>query len=138
MAKIYKIEAYLIDVVDRLEDEDLKNSVSEYLSSKFDCIVHENHTSIKESRGFAWDDNLDLNMIDCKKEDYDKYFIGAPDRRCESYFEKVYREPRYDTITGEISYYVDVTNGYCAKMQDKCNCSGKMYRCIFNLDHVEG
>lgn len=132
LAKIYKVETYLIDINDNLSDENVAEAVSDYLSGKFDCLIHQHNTKITESNGFDWSDDLDLNNLNCKKENYYKYFKPLY-KRCSAYHERVLKEPRYDTITGKITHYVDVTHGECwgTRERDKCDCDGYEYKCSF-------
>lgn len=69
MAKLYKVEMYLLDIndnYDSLEDivETIKNTTElmpDYFRS--DKVI------------FYWDDNLPINFDDCTKEDYESIFI---------------------------------------------------------------
>lgn len=67
MAKIHKLELYLID----FEDYDFKQHL-EYIADKHD--IYYKVVSHKESKSFKWEDDLDINQEDCTLEDYKKYF----------------------------------------------------------------
>lgn len=73
MAKLFKIEGYLCDPNDMIPDE-------EYLSSYFDNIISNIDLfapvpfKIKISNDFEWYDEIDLNYLECKEEDCEKYF----------------------------------------------------------------
>ena len=74
MAKLYKTELYLCDVNDEFED---KNDVLEYLNSLLEMdgyLLNMGITNAKESAKFEWYDDIDLNNVDCSKEECEKYF----------------------------------------------------------------
>ena len=73
MAKLYKVELYLCDVNDEFYDKD---DVLEYLNSllEMDDYFLTRIINAKESKEFTWYDDIDLNDIDCPKEECEKYF----------------------------------------------------------------
>lgn len=74
MAKLYKVELYLCDINDEFEDT---NDVLEYLNSLLEMdgyLTNMGTTNAKESGKFEWYDNIDLNNVDCSKEECEKYF----------------------------------------------------------------
>lgn len=74
MARLYKIELYLCDINDMFEDKD---DVLEYLNSLLetdDYLLNKGIINAKESKEFTWYDDIDLNDIDCPKEECEKYF----------------------------------------------------------------
>lgn len=74
MAKIYKVSLYITDYNEEYKDgEHLKSELT-------DCIYDElwagvDQFEVEESEKFEWDDDLAINKINAKKEDFEAYFI---------------------------------------------------------------
>lgn len=68
MAKIFKIEMYVVDYGDSGITSD---EIEEAVRSDFDAIVFVSNAKEKE---FEWNDDLKINLIDSTKEDYEEYF----------------------------------------------------------------
>lgn len=69
MAKIHKVELYLLDV-----NEDFNNvdDVIEYMSNtKYAPGVH---VISSESKEFEWDDDVIINRCNCSTEQYNNFF----------------------------------------------------------------
>ena len=70
MARVHKLEFYLVDVNDYYKTcEDVINEIERKLYDGF--ILN---PEMKTSKEFKWDDDIDLNYSDCSKEDCEKYF----------------------------------------------------------------
>lgn len=69
MAKIYKIEAYIVDANEKFTDgEDLLDTMIE----RTDCYYP---ISAKyEEAEFEWDDDLAINSCNCTEADCEAYF----------------------------------------------------------------
>lgn len=71
MAKLYKIQAYIVDYNDEFCNPSyLKNCLICYTQKHLDL----NHIKIDEADIGEWDDDHPLNHIDCPKEEFEKYF----------------------------------------------------------------
>ena len=70
MARIHKIEFYLVDCNDEYENgDDLMTEIEYNLSDGFI-----QYPTWKTSPEFEWYDDIDLNYSSCSKEDCEKYF----------------------------------------------------------------
>ena len=70
MAKIYKIQTYLLDYNDDFKSaQDIKN----YIDWKINYGILE-HTHITEADIGEWDDDHPMNIVDCPEAEYEKYF----------------------------------------------------------------
>lgn len=70
MAKVHKVEFYIVDPNDFYDDGyDLIHSIDVRLYEGFML-----NPEWKTSEEFEWDDNIDLNDYDCSKENCEKYF----------------------------------------------------------------
>ena len=69
MAKLYKVELYLIDANEQY------GSLDDILVNTLDNtdIMYEVN-SRKESKSFEWKDDLPINYMNCISDDYEKYF----------------------------------------------------------------
>lgn len=69
MAKVHKVELYLIDANEQY------SSLDDILVSALDNtdIMYEVN-SRKESESFEWKDDLPINYINCTSDDYEEYF----------------------------------------------------------------
>ena len=70
MAKLFKIETYLLDY-----NNDFRNieNLEDYLDWKIRYGLLE-HTHIVEADIGEWDDDHPLNIVDCPEAEYEKYF----------------------------------------------------------------
>lgn len=69
MARVYKIETYIVDTCN-----DYKNAKSfmNRMMDRTDCFMVNPH--YQTSKEFEWDDDIDLNYNDCTEEQCEKYF----------------------------------------------------------------
>lgn len=70
MARIHKLEFYLVDYNDVYENGDY--ILAEIENNLYDGFILNPKT--KTSKEFEWDDDIDLNYSDCSKEDCERYF----------------------------------------------------------------
>ena len=68
MAKIFKIEGYLIDPNGDYDREDIEVD----LEQNFDVIAH--HIKVQERDIGEWEDDNILNYHNCPKSECEKYF----------------------------------------------------------------
>lgn len=68
MAKLYKVEMYILDVHDSYENI---SDVCDTMAYEADVYLQPFKT---EEREIEWSDNIDLNNINCTEETYKKYF----------------------------------------------------------------
>lgn len=69
MARIHKVEFYLVDYNDMYETgEDVLNEAENKLYGLIQCPTW------KTSTEFEWHDDINLNYSSCSKEDCEKYF----------------------------------------------------------------
>ena len=71
MAKIHKVEMYLLDVN---EDFYSVDDIMEYITNtKYAPSIH---IVSSESKEFEWDDDVIINRYDCSTEQYNNFFKG--------------------------------------------------------------
>ena len=70
MAKLFKIQTYLLDYNDDFRDEQF---LKDYLELQI-RYGHLDHTHIMSTKIDEWDDNHPLNYTDCPEAEYEKYF----------------------------------------------------------------
>ncbi len=69
MAKIHKVELFLVDVCDDFSDI---SAILDYLrNSKYAPNIHKIKAQTKE---FEWSDDVSINKIDCDTEGYNNFF----------------------------------------------------------------
>lgn len=69
MAKLFKIQAYIVDPNGEFDTNELAE-LMEY--GPYD--IHLRHINIDEADLGEWDDNLPVNYIDCPEAEFKKYF----------------------------------------------------------------
>jgi hypothetical protein len=71
MAKLFKIQAYIVDYGDEF-------CTNKYLEDYLiQCTQHDlslDHLRVQSIELEEWDDNHPLNRVDCPESEYDKYF----------------------------------------------------------------
>ena len=70
MAKIHKMEFYLVDCSDTYKNGE--SVINEIERSLYDGFIQ--CPTWKTSVEFEWHDDIDLNSYDCNKEECEKYF----------------------------------------------------------------
>ena len=70
MAKLYKIQTYLLDYNEEFKKA---SSLQFYLSCQIRGGILD-HTHIEEADIGEWDDDHPLNIVDCPEAEYEKYF----------------------------------------------------------------
>lgn len=70
MAKLYKIQTYILDYNDDLHNAEILKA---YLDARILYGLLE-HTHITEVNIGEWDDEHPLNIVDCPEAEYEKYF----------------------------------------------------------------
>lgn len=69
MAKIHKVEMYLIDIH---EDFGTLNDALVYMTAgKYSPLLH---LVTSESKEFEWDDDVIINRCNCTNEQYNQFF----------------------------------------------------------------
>jgi len=69
MAKLYKVEMYILDANEEYKDfQDIRTNIE---NNTYDVDI--NTFNVKEAN-FEWDDNLKINHLDATVEDYREYF----------------------------------------------------------------
>jgi len=69
MAKLFKIQAYIVDPNGEFDTNELAD-IMEY--GPYD--IHLRHININEANLGEWDDDLPVNYIDCPEAEFEKYF----------------------------------------------------------------
>lgn len=69
MAKIHKVELYLLDVN---EDFDSLDDALVYMTNR--KYAPDVHVINSESKEFEWDDDVIINGYDCSTEQYNNFF----------------------------------------------------------------
>ena len=122
----------------------MNNSNSENLEQFIYCAVDKNNKILK-IRGTTYFDSIDQLEKDVNYHNSfylpsNQWFIKrfklveSPENiLCSCYHTKIEKEPRYNTITGQIDHYENVEYGICwgTKECDVCNCKGNKRNCDF-------
>ena len=69
MAKIHKVEMYLVDIH---EDFETLNDALIYMTNRKYSPLY--HLVTSESKEFEWDDDVVINRCNCTNEQYNKFF----------------------------------------------------------------
>ena len=74
MAQLYKMTLYVCDLEENLSIDEIKTLIAERAldSCAVNCICR--FTDEKIGQQAEWDDDIDLNYIDCPTSAWDKYF----------------------------------------------------------------
>ena len=74
MAQLYKMELFVCDLNENLSLGEIKTLIEEEAldSCSINCICHFSNEKIGEN--IEWDDDIDINSIDCPTENWEKYF----------------------------------------------------------------
>ena len=74
MAQLYKMTLYVCDLEENLSIGEIKTLIKERAldSCAVNCICR--FADEKIGQQVEWDDDIDLNYIDCQTSDWDKYF----------------------------------------------------------------
>lgn len=70
MAKLFKIQAYIVDYNDEFDSD----NVEEYLNYCTQCHFSLDHLKVVETDLGEWYDEHPLNYIDCPEAEFEKYF----------------------------------------------------------------
>ena len=74
MAKIHKVEMYLVDIN---EDFDTLDDALVYMTNrKYAPLLH---LVTSESKEFEWDDDVIINYCNCTNEQYNQFFEQLED-----------------------------------------------------------
>lgn len=73
MAKIYKVEMYIVDYNSEFEDTD---HIHPYIEDWYGGVSTK-VANTQESDEFEWEDDLKINKVDASVEDYEEYFKEA-------------------------------------------------------------
>ena len=113
MAKLYKVEGYIVDINDNYND---KTDFQHELERIFDLhdIGLVPYSIIKESREFEWYDEIDLNNRHCGFSDCEKYFlpcyfndIKLEDEEIEI-LQEIGCDVNFDSLSvNELKYWID-------------------------------
>lgn len=72
MAKVYKVEMYIVDAngdYDYLDNEDMVEEIEHQVDVRMDVMTRV--TSVESSEEFEWDDDLAVNKTNATIEDYE-------------------------------------------------------------------
>ena len=74
MAKLYKMTLYVCDLEENLSLDEIKTLIKQDAldGTATNCICHFADEQVGEQ--VEWDDNIDLNYINCNTETWKKYF----------------------------------------------------------------
>lgn len=74
MAQLYKMTLYVCDLEDNLSLDEIKILIKQDALDgvSTNCICH--FTNEHVGANVEWDDDIDLNRIDCPTSTWDKYF----------------------------------------------------------------
>lgn len=74
MAQLYKMTLYVCDLEENLSLNEIKTLIDEHALDgiSVSCICHFADEQIGEA--VEWDDDIDLNRMDCTTSTWDKYF----------------------------------------------------------------
>lgn len=73
-AQLYKLTLYVCDLNDNMSLEEIKTEIEDRAldGCSVNCICH--FTDEKIGKKVEWDDDIDLNRIDCPTSAWEKYF----------------------------------------------------------------
>lgn len=74
MAKIHKVEMYLVDINEDFET--LHDALVYMTNGKYSPLLH---LVTSESKEFEWDDNVIVNHCNCTNEQYNQFFEQLDD-----------------------------------------------------------
>lgn len=74
MAQLYKMTLYVCDLEENLSLSDIKTLIKQDAldGCTVNCICHFDNEQI--GKQVEWDDDIDLNYINCPTSTWDKYF----------------------------------------------------------------
>ena len=74
MAQLYKMTLYVCDLNENLSLNEIKTLIDEQAldGCSVNCICH--FADEQVGKRVEWDDDIDLNYIDCPTNTWDKYF----------------------------------------------------------------
>lgn len=74
MAQLYKMELFVCDLCENLSLGEIKSLIKDVAldGCAINCICHFANEKIGEN--IDWDDDIDINSIDCPTENWEKYF----------------------------------------------------------------
>lgn len=74
MAQLYKMTLYVCDLEEDLFLDEIKTLIKQYAldGAAINCICHFANEQIGPQ--VEWDDDIDLNRMDCPTSTWDKYF----------------------------------------------------------------
>lgn len=74
MAQLYKMTLYVCDLEENLSLNEIKTLIEQDALDgvSVNCICH--FADEKIGKQVEWDDNIDLNYINCPSSTWDKYF----------------------------------------------------------------
>ena len=74
MAQLYKMTLYVCDLEEDLSLDEIKTMIKEDAMSDISvsCICH--FADEQVGKRVEWDDDIDLNRLDCPNAAWDKYF----------------------------------------------------------------
>lgn len=75
MAKVYKVEMYIVDAngdYDYLDNEEMVEEIEHQVDVRMDVMTRVE--SVKSSEEFEWDDDLAINKEAATAEDHEAYF----------------------------------------------------------------
>ena len=74
MAKIHKVEMYLVDINEDFET--LHDALNYMTNGKYSPLLH---LVTSESKEFEWDDDVIVNRCNCTNEQYNQFFEQLED-----------------------------------------------------------
>ena len=74
MAQLYKMTLYVCDLEDNLSLNEIKTLIDQYALDgvSVSCICHFANEQVGPQ--VEWDDDIDLNRVDCPTSTWDRYF----------------------------------------------------------------
>lgn len=74
MAKLYKMTLYVADLEENLSLNDIKTFIKQDALDgiSVNCVCH--FADEKVGKQVEWDDDIDINYLDCPTSEWDKYF----------------------------------------------------------------
>lgn len=74
MAQLYKMTLYVCDLEEDLSLSDIKNLIQDdaLQGIAVNCICH--FANEKVGKRVDWNDDIDLNRLDCSTQEWEKYF----------------------------------------------------------------
>lgn len=75
MAKLYKMTLYVCDLEENLSLNEIKTLINQDALNGISVNAVCHFSDEQEGRQIEWDEDIDINRIDCPTERWERYFL---------------------------------------------------------------